>query len=145
MAVDSNTQINLIRQRVIGGLPNALASVAQLHADALEKYARRFMHTEPGPPPPAPNLTDKLYIRTGRLVNSLSPGSEGSETEIQKKGNVVTLRYGTSVVYARVHEFGFGGIRPRPYVAPAAQAMRLELIPIMQKELAAAIAVLWNR
>ena len=143
----ANAQLDQLLARMRGGLVPELREVAGRHVNDFGRFASRFMHAGP-PPDDGPNRTDKLYVRSGRLRGSLSTAREGSETKIESRDGVVTLRYGTSVVYARIHEYGgragSANIRPRPYAHPAAEAMRRELIPIIGEEMTRAVAALWG-
>lgn len=73
-----------------------------------------------------PNTTDQLQTVSGKLYQSLIPKKANSIfREVDESGKVV-IEYGSSVVYAAIHEYGGvtgrghkARMRPRPYLAPA--------------------------
>lgn len=48
----------------------------------------------------------KLNVRSGALTRSLVPGQPGNATKIQTSGGFLKMSIGTSVVYAKIHEYG---------------------------------------
>jgi len=57
-------------------------------------------------------------VRTGHLRNSI-------QTDVESNG--LAAHVGTSVAYAAYVEFGTRRMAPRPYLAPAAEAVRADL------------------
>jgi phage gpG-like protein len=79
------------------------------------------------------NLTDKLYVNTGRLARSFAPFAR--EGVLRMKG--LSVEYGTKVPYAAIHEYGgragrLGRARipARPYIRPAVKQARKELVEL---------------
>lgn len=102
-------------------------------------YIMKNMH--PGPNPSginARNNTDKLYRRTGTLVQALRTGSPGNITKITNRQATSTLDYGidvSRVPYALFHETGTSRMRPRPYLSPGIIEFRQRALQQIQEDL----------
>ena len=73
-----------------------------------------------------PNTTDQLQTVSGTLFQSLIPEKKNSILRELDKSEKVVIEYGSSVVYAAIHEYGGNAgrghkarIRPRPYFSLA--------------------------
>lgn len=70
----------------------------------------------------AKNTTNKIYARSGALKRSLIHGQRGNISKIiSADENEIVAEYGidlNAIPYARIHEYGGGNIRPRPYFYP---------------------------
>lgn len=111
-----------------------------------------------------PNRTTRLRLVTGNLFQSFAPNNPNNVTEFSESGDVVTMAYGSKVVYAAIHEYG-GTIRhpgsnkwqvfrignktiytsytkphnitipKRPYLAPAVEKMKSEGYDILIRKI----------
>ena len=99
----------------------------------IQVYVEEHFHAGQRPGPR--NLTDKLYVNTGRLARSFAPFAR--EGVLRVKG--LNIEYGTRVPYAAIHEYGgrAGRLRraripARPYLRPAIKRARKELVELYQ-------------
>lgn len=119
-----------------------LGIVARQFPVALQVHIEDHMHEGQRPGPR--NLTDKLYVNTGRLRRALYAQGPGNifRTSISERG--LELEYGVNlreVPYARIHEFG-GVIRTRrariqmparPYLRPSVEEFLRDSLPQLVK------------
>lgn len=54
----------------------------------------------------APSTNARLEINTGNLFRSFSRGGVGNIYKVNVSGNLYELEYGSSLPYARIHEYG---------------------------------------
>lgn len=50
--------------------------------------------------------SDKLHVNSGALTRSYIPGQPGNINQISVIGGRMQLRVGTSLIYAKIHEYG---------------------------------------
>ncbi len=72
-----------------------------------------------------------LGVVTGALRNSIKFNALTSGHNLGVEGTAGL--FGSRVVYAAVHEFGYGGIIARPYIGPAMDHLRKQLGPELKK------------
>lgn len=70
------------------------------------------------------NLTDKLYVNSGTLTQSFIVGRKQNVFDVKSDAQGLKMKFGTDVVYSRIHELGGiagrgANIPKRPYFAPA--------------------------
>lgn len=132
-----------ILQRMNQMFEPAFVATAQILEPMLAERVLNQMNS--GTAPPGRNTTGKLYIRSGLLSGSWRVGNAGNATTITSDGDGVHIRWGSDVVYARVHEYGGGNaIPPRPYLTPAAKELEAAMLPILRAEIAARVAAAWQ-
>ncbi len=147
--------------RMTKNLSPAAAAALRAIAGVLPGFIEDSMNPPPGPPPGVRNNTDKIYIRTGRLLGSFVPASGAGRdakgrfskgaskgenvTTVTVSGKIVTLRVGSLVPYARVHEFGSDNIPARPYLQPAIEKLRANLDNILGPIIAREVTDIWRR
>lgn len=96
----------------------------------------------------ARNDTDKLYRRTGTLVQALRTGSPGNITKITTRQATSTLDYGidvSRVPYALFHETGTRKMRPRPYLSPGIIEFRRRALEQIQQQLLNKLTEAYNQ
>ena len=96
----------------------------------------------------APNTTDKLYRRTGTLVQALRTGSSWNITKITRTGSITALDYGidvSRVPYALFHETGTSRMRARPYLTPGIEEFRQKALEQIQQDLLRKLIAEWDK
>lgn len=96
----------------------------------------------------APNTTNKLYRRTGTLVQALRTGSPGNITKITRTGSTTALDYGidvSRVPYAMFHETGTSRMRARPYLTPGIEEFRQKALEQIQQDLLRKLIAEWDK
>lgn len=78
-----------------------------------------------------PNPTDTLQVVSGKLYQSLIPKKSSNIFRVADSKGKVVVEYGSSVVYAAIHEYGGDAgrglktrIKPRPYFGLAIEDFR---------------------
>lgn len=102
MAVNSSG-LSARLPRIRAAIADALQSYADEVPYLLSAYIEENWHESGGG---EPNLTDKLYVRSGKLARSYIPGQPGNLSEVKMEPGKVRVRFGTTLVYASVHEYG---------------------------------------
>ena len=112
-------------------------------------YIMKNMH--PGQNPKginARNETNKLYRRTGTLVQALRTGQPGNITEITNNDSLIALDYGidvSRVPYALFHETGTSRMRARPYITPGIEEFRQRALEQIQQDLLRKLIAEWDK
>lgn len=99
------------------------------------------------------NTTNKLYRRTGNLVQALRQNGLGNISRVESRGDTSSLTFGIDlnvIPYARIHEFGGRAgngayIPPRPYLNPGIEEFRRTALRQIQLELYRKIRTDWDR
>lgn len=95
----------------------------------------------------ARNETDKLYRRTGDLVQALRTNSPGNITKITQTGSTSSVEYGVDVSripYALYHETGTSRMRARPYLTPGITEFRERALEQLQQDLVEKLKNAWD-
>jgi len=66
----------------------------------------------------SPSPFKEVRARFGGLYRSFGGHNPDGINIIKKEGGLPALHFGTRIVYARVHEFGYKNIPRRPYFGP---------------------------
>ncbi len=96
----------------------------------------------------ARNTTDKLYRRTGTLVQALRKGGAGNISRITINQNSTSLEYGidvSTVPYALFHETGTRKMRARPYLRPGIEEFRKRALEQIQQDLLRKLKQEWDK
>ena len=96
----------------------------------------------------ARNTTDKLYRRTGTLVQALRKGGAGNISRVTINPTVTSLEYGidvSAVPYALFHETGTRKMRARPYLRPGIEEFRKRALEQIQQDLLRKLKQEWDR
>ena len=87
------------------------------------------------------NLTDQLYIQSGRLAKSLKKGNPDNIYNASILDNTIEYEYGSKVIYAAIHEHGGSTGRnyksympPRPYLSLGLEDFKNEWFSKMVKK-----------
>lgn len=122
----------------------------------------------------AKNTTAQLRVASGRLIKSFNPASPENVAEIQVDGESLSLKYGSKVPYAAIHEYGGTISHPgsskrqafvvdgrlvvtnftkphsipipkRPYLEPALRKFEAEGLPVFTEKLLNLLVADFNR
>ena len=106
-ANDLSQRAERLRQRI----PQLLKAVAQKAPYLLQAAVEAHMD-ENGPEPGAWSSSLQIGMQSGDLSRSLIPNEPGNIFEVKTDGGKLSIRYGTKIIYASVHEHG-GFIRSK--------------------------------
>lgn len=141
---DPVATIEALVARVRTAVPGILADAGKVIPPMLAVAVEGEMDHGTPPPPGVRSTSDRLYIRTRQLVDSFRQGSSAFTTQTSITNGRFIGRFGSSLLYAAVHEAGNARTPARPFLAPAVVKLQKNATQAMQEALVKGILAAWQ-